>query len=788
MAVLEDTAGAQVTGIVVIGIAVLVILVVLLLTILCRRQVAGKPLRAWVAVSTAVEHDPAIYIDTPGYGIEEGSPVSGVFSGPPVAARVLPSTPAPGTNLFNIANLPENYKKNRYLDVLPYDNTRVVLKNEDDDYINASFLPGYHQKVEYILTQGPLRSTVQAFWTMVWECNSRVIIMMAKLVENKKEKVFQYWPDHVGEEIAVPNIRVILNSEDHYPSYVARTLLLKSGNQVRRIHHLQFIAWPDHGVPEDTTDLIEFRGVAREAMDDAGHDVGPSIVHCSAGVGRAGSFVVLDIQLEKYDNEGQFDIWTCVTILRQFRCKLIQTAWQYVFVHQAIVDAIAFHEGLMPSKVVEYCGLPDPCSETGIDALFAEYRSLPPICTLAPHLKWPFVINQPPALSASSLQHAQSKSDLNLFFLPRGFRPVASAMPHFPTPAPRNPRESTTDDFDLIQAHLQDFSFSPAPPTPPPAWVPEVYGADWLPEFYDEDEEQRRILREQQQQQQQQRLREQQERQEREEQERLQKEMEQADDGYVTVLPGSMQVSPSNPYRLSRHASTSMANASAVNSSGANSSLLSDVEAIRRRKERRISAALVPVVVHESSDYLVVQPTLSPNATPSIRSRAGSPLPPGAVTSFQAAARPSRDDLFQQQVTATILSDIEAIKRRKESRKNSLAQLQAAEPSPRAVMSPIVRTPSIAFRSPEPISEDPAERVWATTKTPDIPKDIPEVTLRRPTKPGFSSDGAVSPPQLLVSKRVHPSPAPPPPPPAPVEKCTYLGNCTCRDCKPDSRV
>lgn len=270
--------------------------------------------------------------------------VSGVYSGFPSKSREVPETPGLHENLMTVAIQPANFTKNRYRDILPYDSTRVKLDSENPlggDFINGNYVPGYHKKVEYIVTQGPIRTTLDEFWAMVWENDVRVISMVTKTSEGGREKVYQYWPKAVGESGNFRAWVVTLTAEEDRGAYIARTLVMKDtvSSDERTIRHFQFVVWPDHGVPEETAPLISFRNEVRTALNDAG-DCGPLVVHCSAGVGRTGAFIVADIQLEKYANERQIDIFHCLTILRQFRCKLVQMPQQYVFAHQVIVDAI----------------------------------------------------------------------------------------------------------------------------------------------------------------------------------------------------------------------------------------------------------------------------------------------------------------------------------------------------------------------------------------------------------------------------------------------------------------
>ena len=302
--------------------------------------------------------------------------VSGVFSDAPVMQRTLPPVPKHTENLMEVAELASNFTKNRYRDVLPYDSTRVKLRPSEsgvEDYINASYIPvccshdccalvtlllqGYYKKLEYISTQGPLPSTVDDFWHMVWQQDSRVIVMLTKTIEGGREKCAQYWPEALNETLKFGFLRVTLVQQDESEHFITRVICLdQEGTSARLIQQFQFMTWPDHGAPTDTAPFLEFRDKTRDAQV-AAQPCGPMIVHCSAGVGRTGSYIAIDIAIEKYVCEKRVDVFSCalrfgwwllmlmrvaaVMILRQFRCRLVQVPAQYVFVHKVVVDAVA---------------------------------------------------------------------------------------------------------------------------------------------------------------------------------------------------------------------------------------------------------------------------------------------------------------------------------------------------------------------------------------------------------------------------------------------------------------
>ena len=251
-------------------------------------------------------------------------------------------------DMFSAARLPANASKNRYRDILPYDHSRVKLQTKERarpgaDFINANFVVGYDPHTPYIVCQGPKDNTIADFWQMIWEQQSTTIAMMTRLSEGNKEKVAQYWPRRLNQPVTYGNFMVTMDLEDDRGDYVIRSFELVNKAQheaspvPRIVRQCQFLSWPDHGVPSDTTQFLRFRRLVH-TLNEA--TTGPLVVHCSAGVGRAGTFVCIDAELERYMNEGAINIYERVYDLRQWRPSLVQTSSQYVFVHQAVVDEI----------------------------------------------------------------------------------------------------------------------------------------------------------------------------------------------------------------------------------------------------------------------------------------------------------------------------------------------------------------------------------------------------------------------------------------------------------------
>ncbi|XP_035396058.2 receptor-type tyrosine-protein phosphatase eta isoform X3 [Cygnus atratus] len=240
------------------------------------------------------------------------------------------------------AEIPENRGKNRYNNVLPYDISRVKLSDLNsvtDDYINANYMPGYISKKAFIAAQGPLSNTIEDFWRMIWEKNIYSIVMLTKCVEQARTKCEQYWPDKQGETYG--DIAVTMVLETVLPEWTIRDFNVENANtqESRMVRQFHFTSWPDHGVPETTDLLINFRHHVHEYSSQNPID-SPVLVHCSAGVGRTGTFIAIDRLIQQIEIENTVDVYGVVYDLRMHRPLMVQTEDQYVFLNQCVMDII----------------------------------------------------------------------------------------------------------------------------------------------------------------------------------------------------------------------------------------------------------------------------------------------------------------------------------------------------------------------------------------------------------------------------------------------------------------
>ncbi|XP_039623041.1 LOW QUALITY PROTEIN: receptor-type tyrosine-protein phosphatase S [Polypterus senegalus] len=240
------------------------------------------------------------------------------------------------------SNLEVNKPKNRYANVIAYDHSRVILSPIEgisgSDYINANYIDGYRKQNAYIATQGPLPETFGDFWRMVWEQRAATVVMMTKLEEKSRIKCDQYWPSRGTETYGMTQVTLLDTIE--LATFCVRTFSLhKNGSSEKReVRQFQFTAWPDHGVPEYPTPFLAF---LRRVKTCNPPDAGPIIVHCSAGVGRTGCFIVIDAMLERIKHEKTVDIYGHVTLMRSQRNYMVQTEDQYSFIHDALLEAVA---------------------------------------------------------------------------------------------------------------------------------------------------------------------------------------------------------------------------------------------------------------------------------------------------------------------------------------------------------------------------------------------------------------------------------------------------------------
>ncbi|NXB91693.1 PTN22 phosphatase, partial [Vidua chalybeata] len=237
---------------------------------------------------------------------------------------------------------PENVKKNRYKDILPFDHSRVELSlitsDADSHYINANFIKGVYGPRAYIATQGPLPTTVTDFWRMIWEYEVLVVVMACMEFEMGKKKCERYWAEVGSSPLHCGPFSITCEAEEKRNEYVIRTLKVTLNEATRTIYHLHYRNWPDHHVPSSIEPILE---LVRDIRCYQPHDRVPVCIHCSAGCGRTGVICAIDYT-QKLLKDGivpvNFSVFSLIQEMRTQRPCIVQTKEQYELVYDAVIE------------------------------------------------------------------------------------------------------------------------------------------------------------------------------------------------------------------------------------------------------------------------------------------------------------------------------------------------------------------------------------------------------------------------------------------------------------------
>ncbi|XP_053395786.1 receptor-type tyrosine-protein phosphatase T-like [Mercenaria mercenaria] len=253
----------------------------------------------------------------------------------------------------NEARKKQNITKNRYRNLYAYDDTRVVLATDDksqSDYINACYVHGFKKAKEYIASQGPTKEILTDFWRMIWQTECSKVVMLTNVIEEGKTKCEQYWPEE-GSSSTFGSVTVFTENTESFSQFVIRKLKIRnetSKEKSKTITQFHFTAWPDRGVPKYASSLVHFLNKVKYAPV---HGKGPIVVHCSAGVGRTGTFIALDYLTEQGKAMGFVDVVGTLTSMRRQRVSLVQTLEQYIFVHHALVESLMLSPSALSAQV-----------------------------------------------------------------------------------------------------------------------------------------------------------------------------------------------------------------------------------------------------------------------------------------------------------------------------------------------------------------------------------------------------------------------------------------------------
>ncbi|CAC5399545.1 PTPRM [Mytilus coruscus] len=288
--------------------------------------------------------------------------------------------PAGLTACCEVAQKSENKIKNRYGNIIAYDHSRVILTpvadDVNDDYTNANYIDGYKREKAYIAAQGPTKPTIDDIWRMVWQEDSKTIIMLTNPTETGKKKCEQYWPIEGKQEYA--GLIVEFLECQYLPDFSIRTFRISKDDKTTVVKQFHYTTWPDHGVPRFGNSLLLFRQKIR-LHDNL--DNGPPIIHCSAGVGRTGTYIAIDVNLDQAKNEGIVDVHNFVQLMRTQRVNMVQTLEQYLFVYDVLLEALICGDTTVPvqkyldtlSDLLQY---DESISKTKMDEQFEVLRLL----------------------------------------------------------------------------------------------------------------------------------------------------------------------------------------------------------------------------------------------------------------------------------------------------------------------------------------------------------------------------------------------------------------------------
>lgn len=238
----------------------------------------------------------------------------------------------------------ENKGKSRYSNVKAYDDTRVRMTGGDSDYINANHIQYgvAKQRFWYIASQGPKSNTIDDFWCMIWQQRVKLVSMVTSLDEGGYVKCEQYWPSAQGAETLFGDYGVAVDRQRKTEAYTATGLRVRSTatGEVRMVWHLHFTSWPDHGVPQNCDEILGYLGEMRAVRSALGDSNWPVLVHCSAGIGRTGVLMMIEIGLAMLEAGELPDLGTLLEELREQRAGLCQTPEQFQFAYQALIYTI----------------------------------------------------------------------------------------------------------------------------------------------------------------------------------------------------------------------------------------------------------------------------------------------------------------------------------------------------------------------------------------------------------------------------------------------------------------
>ena len=276
-----------------------------------------------------------------------------------------------------IASAEKNRNKNRFRLIYPYDKSRVLLKDSGDgnsDYINASHIPGNYTTENFIASQAPKENTIQEFWQMITENKIVNVAMVTNLVESGRKKCDEYFPLKIGGKIIIRPYEITLETEEIRTGYTIRMMSVQYNGRTVRVKHFHFTAWPDHDVPILYDELLLFVSKVQEGLIKT---KAPILVHCSAGVGRTGTFITLYNLLAAIQQSKPISIYNVVHEMREHRPQMVQTFAQYKFIYLSVLEMLLGNTSIPTAEFMDTFNLYMQSENEGyVSVFFQQYSEL----------------------------------------------------------------------------------------------------------------------------------------------------------------------------------------------------------------------------------------------------------------------------------------------------------------------------------------------------------------------------------------------------------------------------
>ena len=265
-----------------------------------------------------------------------------------------------------------NYNKNKFKMIYPYDKSRVVIKDTsscENDYVNASHIPGVYTTEHFIAAQAPKPNTLKSFWHMVWEQGVRTIVNLSNILEQGRRKYTMYWPENIGDSIEYGAVSVSFQKEEILAEYTVRDFLVSGvSNRKIRTRQYHYTAWLDQSAPLLCNKLLAFIQMVKDRERKINSS--PILVHCTAGVGRTGTFIALYNLQDAIDQGVSISVFRLVNEMREHRPHMVQTFLQYKYIYLSILEMIMGYTAILNEDFCDTFSLYVQAEEPGYLSVF----------------------------------------------------------------------------------------------------------------------------------------------------------------------------------------------------------------------------------------------------------------------------------------------------------------------------------------------------------------------------------------------------------------------------------